>query len=229
MRVNGKVGLPRREFLLLWVAVNALAPIVYSLLALTTRAAGIDLGVLDFAFTFAFLILPQWFVLSRYLLHFSAWEWLWRYGLGLLLGIIVAALAFGSLVVAGSVLPGAVKAATETQVSVFVTLVALFLLIGFAVGLALWPMLRRYAPGQPWQPWAVASAASFGLGAALAQLALLLGYSGPLKDILTTLLGGVLGGLITGYVLLKILHQPISLQLPTPTYTPKPNKRRHRK
>jgi hypothetical protein len=193
------------------------------------QAAGIDLGPLEFPFTFAFLILPQWFVLSRYLLNFSAWEWLWRYGLGLLLGIIVAALALGSLAVAGSVQPGAVRAATENQVIVFVTLVALFFLIGLIVGLALWPMLRRYAPGQPWQLWAFANALYLSLSVALSQLALLLGYSGPIKDTVTLLLGGIIGSLLTGYALLKVFHQPISLQLPAPTYTPRPHKKRRRK
>ncbi|MDQ5827612.1 MAG: hypothetical protein M3441_25990 [Chloroflexota bacterium] len=224
-----EVGLPRREFLLLWVAVSALSSVANKLLFLATSAAGIDLGLLEYAFSFASLILPQWFVLSRYLLHFSAWEWLWRYGLGLLLGIIVAALALVSIVVASSVQPGAVKAATENQVIVLVTLVALFLVIGLAVGLAVWPMLRRYAPGQPWQPWAFANAIFFGLGVAINQLAVILGYSGPISDFLTVFASDVLGSLLTGYVLLKILHQPISLQLPAPTYTPRPRKRRRRK
>ena len=212
--------------MLLWVAVNALPPVLSNLLGLATRATGIDLGLLDFAFTFAFLILPQWFVLSRYLLHFSAWEWVWRYGLGLLLGGIVAALVLVSMAVAGSVQPGAVRAATESQAIVFATLVALFLLIGLIVGLTLWPMLRRYAPGQPWQPWAFANAMHLGLSVALSQLALLFGYSGPIKDTVTLLLGGIIGSLLTGYALLKIFHQPISLQLPAPIYTPKPHKKR---
>lgn len=224
-----EVGLPRREFLLLWVAVSALPPVLSNLLGLATRATGIDLGLLDFAFTFAFLILPQWFVLSRYLLHFSAWEWLWRYGLGLLLGGIVTALVLVIMAVAGSVQPGAASATTENQVIVMVTLVALFFLIGLIVGLALWPMLRFYAPDQPWQPWAFANAMHLGLSVALSQLALLLGYSGPIKDTVTLLLGGVIGSLLTGYVLLKILHQPISLPLPAPTYTPKPHKKRRQR
>lgn len=227
-----EIGLPRREFLLAWLAANALGPIVANLLGLATRAAGLDLGLLDILVTLVMLTLPPWFVLKRYLLYLSAWEFLWRTALGWLLGSAIVAVV---LVALATALTGqAVRDATNNPTALFFGILIASLTVGLTVGLAQWPMLRRYAPTQSWFPWPIASSLAYGLSVTVTQLGTLLGYTNTLDNLLTLLLGGLLGGLITGYTLLAILRQPASHQPdpatpnrpPPHTYTQRPNKKR---
>jgi hypothetical protein len=231
-RPTEEVGLPRREFLLAWLAANALGPIVANLLGLATRAAGLDLGLLDILVTLVMLTLPPWFVLKRYLLHLSAWEFLWRTALGWLLGSLIGLVA--ALGLALTFPAQGIRDATNDPTFLFLGILLAGLTVGLTVGLTQWPMLRRYAPTQPWFPWPLASSAAYGLSVTVTQLGILLGYTNTLDTLLTLLLGGLLGGLITGYTLLIILHQPASPQPglstrnrpPPTTYAPRPNKKR---
>ena len=230
---TGEVGLPAREFLPAWLAANALGPVLANLLILATRAAGLDLGLLEVVLTFVMLTLPPWFVLKRYLLNLSAREFLWRTALGWLLG--TAILAVVAVALATAVPAQALRDAFNDPTSLFFGIVLLGLFLGFSLGFAQWPMLRRYAPTQPWYPWPLANSAAYGLSLAITQLSTLLGYTNTLDTLLTLLLGGLLSALITGFTLLIILRQPASLPEPSShnrppptTYPPRPHKKRRR-
>lgn len=232
-----EVGLPAREFLISWLLANSLAPVVSSFVDQVTRGLGTELGPLSFVLTFVLLTIPQWFVLSRYLLRLSPWEYLWRTGLGWLGGILTGAIALLGVTTASGAIAGADQAAIDNQAIVAVTIFIVTLVLGFGIGVAQWPMLARYAPGQRWYLWVAASAASFAISSSFTQLAVALGFTGPIDNIITLLVGSLLGSLITGYVLLKVLRQPVSPRslpdIPGPRrssylYTPKPIKKRRK-
>lgn len=169
---------------------------------------------LELGITFVLLALPQWLVLRRYLLGLRAVEWFWRTLAGWLAGAVAAGLALFALSFSTNVLElyQTTTTTTTNTLGVTLSLATVSFVIGVAVGAVQWPALARYGHGNRFA-WGLVSGVLFVLSAGTSRLIVALGISGVPANLISGFVGGVLGGLVTGLVLLRILRQPVSVQV----------------
>ena len=77
-------------------------------------------------------------------------------------------------------------------------------------------------PSVSFHLWAAASAASYAIATSFTQVVIILGFAGPLANSITLLDGSLLGSLLTGYILIKVLRQPITTRSTPNLHTPNP-------